>query len=106
MRVEAVWRVGAAGGERRAVGAGLGPRVVPAQTVVLVGRVAGLQVGQGGQHGRDPAAGDVDRGAGGRVEVTAGVVAVGGLGGGQGQALVHLHTDPGAGLPAARFGSW
>lgn len=89
---QAVVRVRAAGRERGAVRGGLRPAVVPAEAVVrLVGRVARLQVGQGGQHGRDPGGGDVDRGAGRGVDVIPGVVRVRGLVGGQGQALIHLH---------------
>ena len=89
---QAVMGVRAAGRERGAVRAGLGPAVVPAEAVVgLVGRVARLQVGQGGQHRRDSGGGDVDRGAGRGVDVIPGVVRVRGLVGGQGQALVHVH---------------
>lgn len=85
-------RVRAAGREAGAVRAGLGPAVVPAEAVGLVGRLAGLQVGQGGQHGWDSGGGDVDRGAGRGVDVIPSVVRVGGLVGGQGQALIHLHN--------------
>lgn len=89
---ESVRGVGAAGCEGRAVGAGLGPAVVPAEAVGLMGRVAGLQVGQGGKHARDSGGGHVDRRAGRGVHVIPGVVCVRGLVGGQGQALIHV-TD-------------
>lgn len=89
---EAVRRVRAAGGEGGAVRGALSPAVVPGQAVGLVGRLAGLQVGQGGQHGRDPGGGDVHRGAGRGVDVVPSVVGVRGLVGGQGQALVHSET--------------
>lgn len=89
---EAVRRVRAAGREGGAVRAGLGPAVVPAEAVRLVGRVAGLQVGQGGQHGGDSGGGDVHRRAGRGVDVIPGVMRVRGLVGGQGQTLIHLHN--------------
>lgn len=90
---EAVRRVRAAGREGGDVIArGLGPAVVPAEAVRLVGRVAGLQVGQGGQHGRNSGGGDVDRRTGRRVDVIPGVMRVRGLVGRQRQALVHFHN--------------
>ncbi len=89
---EAVRRVRAAGGERGAVCAGLGPAMVPAEAVRLVGRVAGLQVRQGGQHGWDSGGGDVDRRAGRGVDVIPGVMRIRGLVGGQGQTLIHFHN--------------
>lgn len=85
-------RVRAAGREGRAVRAGLGPAVVPTEAVGLVGRVAGLQVGQGGQHARDSGGRDVDRRAGRWMDVTPGVMSVRGLVGRQGQTLIHFHN--------------
>lgn len=63
--------------------------MVPAEAVRLVGRVAGLQVGQ---HGWDSGGGDVDRRAGRGVDVIPGVMRVRGLVGGQGQTLIHFHN--------------
>lgn len=97
---EAVRRVRAAGRERGAVIAGLRPAMVPADAVRLVGRVAGLQVGQGGQHGRDSGGGDVDRRAGRGVDVIPGVMRIMGLVGGQGQALIHFQNF------SVLFGVW
>lgn len=85
-------RVRAAGCEGGAVRASLWPIVVGAETVRLVRGLAGLQVGQSGQHGRDSGRGDVNGRAGRRVDVTAGVMRVRGLVGRQGQALVHFHN--------------
>lgn len=89
---EAVRRVRAAGREGGAIIAGLGPAVVSAEAVRLVGRLAGLQVGQGGQHGWNSCGGDVDRRTGRRVDVIPGVMRVRGLVGRQRQALVHFHN--------------
>lgn len=85
-------RVRAAGGEGGAVRAGLRPAMVATEAVGLVGRVAGLQVGEGGQHGWDSGGGDVDRRAGRGVHVIPGVMSVRGLVGGQGQALIHFNV--------------
>lgn len=91
MRVgEAVRGVRAAGGEGRAFRGALGPAGVPPQAGVLMGGVAGLEVGQGGQHGGDSGGRDVNPGAGRGVDVVPGVMRVGGLAGGQSQTLVHL----------------
>lgn len=87
---KAVWRVRAAGCKRRPVRARLRPAVVAADAVGLMRRLAGLQVGQRGQHGRDAAGGHVDRRAGRRVDVVPSIMWVRGLVGGQGQTLVHL----------------
>ena len=74
---EAGWRVRAAWGEGRAVRPGLRPAVVAPQAVGLVGGLAALQVGQGGQQrGDPPGGGHVDRGAGGGVQVAPAVVSV------------------------------
>lgn len=89
---EAVRWVRAAGSEGAAVGAALGPAVVPAEAVGLMGRVAGLQVGQSGQHRRDSGRGHVDRRAGRGMDVIPGVVCVRRLVGGQRQALIHSNS--------------
>lgn len=82
--------MGAAGREGRAVCAGLGPAVMTTETVRLMGRVAGLQVGQGGQHGRNSGGRDVDGRAGRGMDVIPGVMRVMGLIGRKGQALIHF----------------
>lgn len=74
VRVEAVRRMGAAARESGAVRGALLPPVVPAEAVRLVGRVAGRQVGQGGQHARNSGGRDVDRRVGRSVDVIPGVV--------------------------------
>lgn len=87
---ESMWGMGAAGREGRAVCAGLGPAVMTTETVRLMGRVAGLQVGQGGQHGRNSGGRDVDGRAGRGMDVIPGVMRVMGLIGRKGQALIHF----------------
>ena len=84
--------VRAAGGEGRAIRGALGPAVMSAEAVGLMGGVAGLQIGQSGQHGWNSGGGNIDRRAGRGVDVIPGVMRVRGLVGGQGQALIHCHN--------------
>lgn len=89
-----MWRVRATGREGGTVRSSLGPAVVPTKAMGLVGRLASLQVGQGGQHGWDSGGRDVDRRAGRGMDVVPGVMRVRRLVGGQGQALIHFHKFP------------
>lgn len=90
--VETTGGVRAAGAVRGALRGGLRPHRVTGDCVAGLSRAAGLQVGEAGDHGAHPGAGDVDWGVGVGVHITArgGIISSLALGCGDGQCLVHV----------------